>query len=350
MTQPLRLDAVNVSYRHGRVLDSVSLIAPAGSMTVLVGPSGCGKTTLLRAIAGLVPLDTGDVWLGSEQLTSIPAEQRGIGMVFQRPLLFPNLTVAENVAFGLAMRGVARDEQRTRAKEALDLIQLNGFGDRWPHELSGGQEQRVALARALVITPRVLLLDEPLSALDEHLRGAMRSLIRRLQRQLRITTVLVTHDQREATDIADQIAVQFTGRIAQAAAPRDLHRAPASAEVARFLGWLLLRGHEVSGIFETAIGRLRIPEDVRRPIAVAALCPALLRAAAGSAGEGAGNVIHPIVDRVTDLGHRKRVVLRLDATEEVEVEFPDDACAEFTVGGTLPMLAPPESVRFFPQP
>ncbi len=346
MTLPLRLDAVSASYHTTRVLEGVSLLAPAGSLTSLVGPSGCGKTTLLRAIAGLVALDSGEVWLGAERLTAVPAERRGMGMVFQRPLLFPNLTVAENVAFGLAMRRVPRLEQQIRVDEALGLVQLDGFGGRRPRELSGGQEQRVSLARALVIRPRVLLLDEPLTALDENLRVAMRSLIRRLQRQLAITTILVTHDQREATDVADQIAVQFSGRIVQAGAPRELHFNPATPEVARFFGWPLLPGHEDGGRFHTAGGALTIPATTQRPIGVAALCPALLRPAGTT--PGTDNIVRAIVDRVTDLGHSRRVVLRIDAVQEVEVAIPVGRCFEAAVGDALSLVAPPESVRFFP--
>ena len=240
MSVDVRLDRVSAGYGGGFVLRDLGLAVDPGSLTALVGPSGCGKTTVLKVIAGLLAPAAGDVWFGTERMTSTVAEKRDIAMVFQKPLLFPHMSVAENVAFGLAMRGWPPARRRAAAEDALRMVQLDGFADRRPRELSGGQEQRVTLARALVTQPRVLLLDEPLSALDENLRMEMRALVRELQRRLAITTIFVTHDQREACEVGDQVAILLDGRIAQAGPPRVFYTDPASEAVARFFGWCVI--------------------------------------------------------------------------------------------------------------
>jgi len=240
-----RVELRGVSARYPEsalVLRQVSLDVEPGQLMALLGASGCGKTTVLRVIAGLLTPEGGEVAFGGSVVTRLPAERREAVMVFQKPLLFPHLSVEGNVAFGLRMRGIAAAEQGRRVAEALDQVQLPGFGPRRPAELSGGQEQRVALARALITRPRVLLLDEPFSALDEHLRGEMRTLLRRLQRDLALTTVFVTHDQQEAAQVADRIALMLDGTVAQAGAVRDFFERPASPGVARFFGWQTLDG------------------------------------------------------------------------------------------------------------
>jgi ABC-type Fe3+/spermidine/putrescine transport system ATPase subunit len=240
MSVDVRLERVSAGYGGGFVLRDLSLAVDPGSLTALVGPSGCGKTTVLKVIAGLLAPAAGDVWFGTERMTSTVVEKRDIAMVFQKPLLFPHMSVAENVAFGLAMRGWPPARRRAAADDALRMVQLDGFADRRPRELSGGQEQRVTLARALVTQPRVLLLDEPLSALDENLRTEMRALVRELQRRLAITTIFVTHDQREACEIGDRVAILLDGRIAQAGPPRVFFTDPANEAVARFFGWCVI--------------------------------------------------------------------------------------------------------------
>jgi putative spermidine/putrescine transport system ATP-binding protein len=202
----------------------------------LLGPSGCGKTTALRSLAGLERLDSGRVLLDGRDITQMPASRRDMGMVFQAYSLFPHLTARENVAFGLRLRRRARVERLRTADRLLDLVHLAAQGDRYPHELSGGQQQRVALARALAIEPQVLLLDEPLSALDAKVRGTLRDEIRRIQTEVGITTVFVTHDQDEALAIADRVAVIFAGRLEQIAPPAELYERPRSARVADFVG------------------------------------------------------------------------------------------------------------------
>jgi putative spermidine/putrescine transport system ATP-binding protein len=224
--------------RFGQVaaLDGLDLAVRPGELLALLGPSGCGKTTALRVLAGFETPDGGGVFVDGADIGGVPAHRRDIGMVFQSYSLFPHLSALDNVAFGLRMRGVGGTQRRARAAELLELIGLPRHGDRFPHELSGGQQQRIALARALALRPRVLLLDEPLSALDAKVRVALREEIRNLQRELGITTLFVTHDQEEALSIADRVAVLRNGRLEQCAEPSELYDRPTSAFVAEFVG------------------------------------------------------------------------------------------------------------------
>ncbi|MEY2878977.1 MAG: Spermidine/putrescine import ATP-binding protein PotA [Verrucomicrobiota bacterium] len=224
--------------RFGQVvaLDHLDLAIEPGELFFLLGPSGCGKTTLLRSLAGFHAPDSGRVFFGDDDVTSLAPHKRNTGMMFQSYALWPHMTVAENVAFGLEERKVARPEITRRVGEALESVRMAEYGARRPNELSGGQQQRVALARALVVRPRCLLLDEPLSNLDARLRLEMRGEIRRVCRDFQLTTVYVTHDQKEALSIADRMAILDAGRVRQVGAPRDLYRRPASRLVANFVG------------------------------------------------------------------------------------------------------------------
>ena len=224
--------------RYGAVLalDDVSLGIRPGEFFTLLGPSGCGKTTTLRAIAGFVAPDAGDVLIDGASVTRVPPHRRRVGMVFQHYALFPHRTVAQNVAFGLRMQGVDKADIARRVAEALALVQLPGYDARYPRQLSGGEQQRVALARALVTRPAVLLLDEPLGALDKKLRDHMKIELKRLQREVSVTTIYVTHDQEEALTMSDRIAVMHGGRVEQVATPRALYETPATAFVAGFIG------------------------------------------------------------------------------------------------------------------
>jgi putative spermidine/putrescine transport system ATP-binding protein len=224
--------------RFGRVVavDHLSLEIREGELITLLGPSGCGKTTTLRIIGGFEHPEGGEVFFGDRGITRLPPEQRNIGIVFQNYALFPHLTVNENVAFGLDVRGVARPEIARRVAAILDKVQLSGLGGRYPHQLSGGQQQRTALARALVINPQVLLLDEPLANLDAKLREEMRFYIRHLQREFGITTVYVTHDQAEAMVLADRIVVMKDGVLQQMGPPHEIYQRPQTAWVADFIG------------------------------------------------------------------------------------------------------------------
>ncbi len=217
-------------------LEGLDLDVKPGELISLLGPSGCGKTTALRIAAGFEFADSGAVLVSNADITRTPAHKRNMGMVFQSYSLFPNLTVANNVGFGLRTRKMASTERHHRVAEMLELVQLTHLADRYPHQISGGQAQRVALARALAVQPQVLLLDEPLSALDAKVRATLRDEIRRIQTELGITTLFVTHDQEEALAISDRIGVMSNGRLEQLGTPRDVYRHPASAFVARFVG------------------------------------------------------------------------------------------------------------------
>ena len=228
-------DAVK-RYGDFTALNGVSLNIKEGEFFTLLGPSGCGKTTLLRMIAGFNSIEGGDFYFGEKRINDVPAHKRDIGMVFQNYAIFPHLTVKENVAYGLKARKVGKQEMETRVSEALELVQISHLADRKPNELSGGQQQRVALARAFVIEPSVLLMDEPLSNLDAKLRVQMRTVIKKLQRRLGITTIYVTHDQEEALAISDRIAVMKDGNIMQIGTPNEIYAKPQNPFVAGFIG------------------------------------------------------------------------------------------------------------------
>jgi putative spermidine/putrescine transport system ATP-binding protein len=238
MSKAAAIDIASVSKVYGTTtaVQAISLKIPAGSYCCLLGPSGCGKSTTLRMIAGHESISSGDIRLGNTVVTDLPPARRGTAMMFQSYALFPHLDVTDNVAFSLKMKGVAKEERRTRALEMLKLVQLDAYASRHPAQLSGGQQQRVALARALITDPEALLLDEPLSALDPFLKIKVRAELKRLQTQLAITFVHVTHSQEEAMALADLIVVMNDGRIEQAAEPRTVFERPATAFVARFMG------------------------------------------------------------------------------------------------------------------
>ena len=248
------IEGVARSYGEVRAVDRVTLDISDGEFFTLLGPSGCGKTTLLRMVAGFCDLDDGRILFGDRRVDGVPPHRRNTGMVFQNYAVFPNLDVGGNVAYGLKARKVAAAEIAARVERALKLVQLDGYGRRWPHQLSGGQLQRVAIARAIVIEPHVLLLDEPLSNLDAKLRIEMRGEIRRLQKMLGITVLYVTHDQEEALAMSDRIAVMRAGRVEQVGVPRAIYEQPATAFVASFIGATnLLRG-VVRATGEVAVG------------------------------------------------------------------------------------------------
>lgn len=230
------LAQITKSYAGQLALNALSLSVQPGEFVALLGPSGCGKTTALRSIAGLETIDSGTISIDGQDVTDQPTNKRDLGMVFQSYSLFPHLTAGENVEFGLRMRKVGAVDRRKRASEALAMVGLDSHLDRYAHELSGGQQQRVALARALVTEPRVLLLDEPLSALDAKVRVQLREEIRRIQTQLGITTFFVTHDQEEALAVADRVAVMQAGNIEQIGTPEDLYSHPQTPFVAEFIG------------------------------------------------------------------------------------------------------------------
>ena len=258
----LILDAVSRRFGAFTALDAVSIDVPDGEFLAVLGPSGCGKTTLLRSIAGFDPVDGGCITIGERVVSAagvhVPPEERRIGIVFQSYALWPHMTVAGNVGYALKVAGVMGAERDRRVREALDVVGLAGFGERRPAELSGGQRQRVALARCLVMTPALVLLDEPLANLDVHLRAAMESEFAAFHRRTRTTMVYITHDQAEAMALADRIAVMDQGRVLQVASPSELYREPANETVARFIGEGMLLPARILG----TAGEGRVQVDI----------------------------------------------------------------------------------------
>ena len=260
----IALSDVDKWFEDYHALRSIDLSVAEGEFFSLLGPSGCGKTTLLRTIAGFEEPSSGGLRIDGADMTGVPPNRRPTNMVFQSYAIFPHLSVAENVAFGLRRSGLSRADRAGRVEEALGMVGLGGFGARASHALSGGQRQRVALARALILRPKVLLLDEPLSALDRKLREQMQMELRRLQRQVGITFVLVTHDQEEALILSDRVAVMFEGAIAQLAAPQTLYARPATRQVAEFIGVMNFLPAEAAGdgaVEVAGLGRAEIAPD-----------------------------------------------------------------------------------------
>jgi len=258
----VELDGVTKRFGKTTALDDVSLLVRRGELMTLLGPSGCGKTTLLNLVGGFLMPDSGEIAIDGQRITDVPAYRREIGIMFQNYALFPHMNVAANVGYGLRMRRVAKGEIARRVADALALIKLAGLEDRKPRQLSGGQQQRVALARALVIRPKVLLLDEPFSALDRNLRASMQVELKEIQRKLGVTTIFVTHDQSEALSLSDRIAVVAEGRIRQLGTPDEIYRRPVDRFVASFVGdvnVLRARLERIDGAVATvALGAARV--------------------------------------------------------------------------------------------
>ena len=271
----LRLRGVSKTYsaKDGKVLDSIDLTVAEGELVSLLGPSGCGKSTLLRMVAGFIRPDEGSIEISGDDVTRVPTHRRNVGIVHQSHALWPHMTVAENVAFGLEMRKVKRGEREARVTEMLDVVGLGGFDRRLPTELSGGQQQRVALARALVIEPRVLLLDEPLSSLDANLRVYLREEIRRIQRDLGVTTIFVTHDREEAMAVSDRIVLLQGGHIAQEGSATALYRQPDSHFIMCFTGAVVdfrgrVAGSDAHPTVVADIGEFALSDAASVPVAL----------------------------------------------------------------------------------
>lgn len=299
MTAPNAITVHGACKRHGDfvALNHVDFVVPSGSLTALLGPSGSGKSTLLRIIAGLDQPDTGTVMIDGRDVTRLPPQRRGIGFVFQHYAAFKHLNVRDNVAFGLKIRKRPKAEITAKVDKLLELVGLGGFQNRYPSQLSGGQRQRMALARALAVDPQVLLLDEPFGALDAKVREDLRTWLRRLHDEVHVTTVLVTHDQAEALDVADRIAVLNQGNLVQVGSPTDLYDAPANAFVMSFLGSV-----------STLNGSLVRPHDIR-----IGRTPDMAIGYQDRTAEQTG-VIRATVDRVVALGFEVRVELTSAAT------------------------------------
>ena len=309
------------NYGSFAALDDVSIDIPSGSLTALLGPSGSGKSTLLRSIAGLEALDSGTVVIGGHDVTDISPQKRDIGFVFQHYAAFKHMTVRDNVAFGLKIRKRPKPEIDKKVNELLEIVGLDGFQHRYPAQLSGGQRQRMALARALAVDPKVLLLDEPFGALDAKVRTDLRTWLRRLHDEVHVTTVLVTHDQEEALDVADRIAVLNKGRIEQIGEPEDLYDRPSNDFVMSFLGSVAKLN-----------GQLVRPHDIRL-----GRDPDLALAQQAGTAESLG-VTRATVERVVHLGFEVRVDLRNEATGEpfsAQVTRGDSAALGLREGETV---------------
>ncbi|MDF3302389.1 ABC transporter ATP-binding protein [Streptomyces tropicalis] len=320
-------------------LDGLDLAVRPGEFLALLGPSGCGKTTALRMLAGFEHPDSGEVLVDGRDVTAVPAHRRDAGMVFQSYSLFPHLDALDNVAFGLRMRRVRAAARRKRAAELLDLVGLSDRGDRFPHQLSGGQQQRVALARALALRPRVLLLDEPLSALDAQVRLTLREEIRRLQQELGITTLFVTHDQEEALSVADRVAVLRAGRLEQCAAPAELYGRPAGPFVAEFVGTMSRIPGRLDQDRVEVLGR-RLPVDGPPPAArdVDVLVrPEALRVRADE--DGTARVV-----ATAFLGATVRITARLADGTEVKADLPASEAAGLGAGAPVDVSLPERPV------
>ena len=320
----VRLKELTKLFGETRAVDRVSLTIDPGGMVALLGPSGCGKTTTLRMIAGLVEPNAGDIILDGKPITHVPVHRRNIGMLFQNYALFPHMTVAENVAFGLETRGIKR-AAAARVAGALQLVQLPEYGSRMPGQLSGGQQQRVALARALVVEPALLLLDEPLGALDKALRQSMQVELRALQQRLGVTTVMVTHDQDEALTMADRIVIMRDGRIEQVGGPAEVYQRPVSRFVAGFLGASnFLRGRVV----DTSNGGVLVDVPRGPIVSVAASRPVgsevtvalrpeavTIESTTGNSGERVPNTIPAMIEQIIYHGFATHLHLRMPNDE-----------------------------------
>jgi len=339
------LQNLNRTFGATRALDGLSIEIAPGELVALLGPSGCGKTTALRILAGFETADTGSVLVDGKDISSVPAAKRDMGMVFQSYSLFPNMSALDNVAFGLRMRKIGAGERRRRAAELLDMVGLTPQSRQYPHQLSGGQQQRVALARALAIEPRVLLLDEPLSALDAKVRLQLREQIRTLQQRLGTTTLFVTHDQEEALSMADRVGVMRQGKLEQIAAPDELYTDPATAFVAEFVGVMnripgeLRADGRVAALGSTVPVRGLSPEETAVDVLVR---PEGLAMEVVENGNG-------IVTTRTFLGSVTRVGVQLSGDVAVQVDKPSAEAAALAPGASVSVSLPAQPVLVAPR-
>jgi putative spermidine/putrescine transport system ATP-binding protein len=332
------LQSLSRSFGAVHALDGLTLDIAPGELVALLGPSGCGKTTALRIVAGFEFADSGSVTVDGKDISPVPAAKRDMGMVFQSYSLFPNMTALDNVGFGLRMRKVTGRARSQRAAELLDMVGLSPQAKQYPHQLSGGQQQRVALARALAIEPRVLLLDEPLSALDAKVRLQLREQIRTLQQRLGTTTLFVTHDQEEALSMADRVGVMKDGRLEQVATPSELYSTPATAFVAEFVGTMNRIPGEYQGHDEVTVLGTLVPVHGDRPAGLAGLVDVLVRpeGLTVEAIQGGNGIV---TDR-TFLGSLTRVTVLLSGDVAVKVDKTSSAAAGLVPGTSVQIGIP----------
>jgi putative spermidine/putrescine transport system ATP-binding protein len=355
-SDPARQGGASVSLRDlsrsfgaTRALDGLSLEIAPGELVALLGPSGCGKTTALRIVAGFESADSGRLLVDGKDITPVPAAKRDMGMVFQSYSLFPNMSALDNVGFGLRMRKLGAGDRRRRAAELLDMVGLADQAKQYPHQLSGGQQQRVALARALAIEPRVLLLDEPLSALDAKVRLQLREQIRTLQQRLGTTTMFVTHDQEEALSMADRVGVMRQGTLEQIAAPDELYAHPATAFVAEFVGVMNRLPGQLEGTENVRVLDVTVPVKSQSSLD-------------GRAGEQVDVLVRPegltvevtengngIVTTRTFLGSVTRIGVLLSGDVTVQVDKPSVVAAAIPPGTSVSVTLPAEPVLVAPR-
>jgi putative spermidine/putrescine transport system ATP-binding protein len=343
----LELQNLHRDFGTVKALDGIEIQLGEGEFLSLLGPSGCGKTTALRLVAGFDRPDAGRIVVDGKDITNVAPNKRDMGMVFQAYSLFPNMTARQNVEYGLRIRGKDKTDRRKRVQDLLELVGLGHAADRYPHQLSGGMQQRVALARALAIEPRVLLLDEPLSALDAKVRVQLREEIRRIQLELGITTLYVTHDQEEALSVSDHVAVMYGGRIEQMGSPAEMYSAPATPFVAEFIGTMnRLEGTVVDGGVEHGGTTLRIAEAQNRPRGERVLV--LVRPETVDVGpaNGTGGVNTLIGDVVTQtfLGPVTRLKI-LGEGVDVIADVPTQKALSLPVGTRVAAVLPAEGAR-----
>jgi putative spermidine/putrescine transport system ATP-binding protein len=329
----LVFNTIRKTFGTNVALEGLDLDLRDGELVSLLGPSGCGKTTALRIAAGFERADSGRVLVAGNDITNQPPHKRNMGMVFQSYSLFPNLTVAGNVEYGLRTRGIAKPERQRRVNEMLELVQLGPMATRYAHQISGGQQQRVALARALAIRPQVLLLDEPLSALDAKVRATLRDEIRRIQTELGITTLFVTHDQEEALAISDRVGVMSDGHLEQLGEPTEVYRHPASAFVARFVGSMNQLPAVVRGPDAVAVGDYVVPTPAVGQHGTGDSVLFLVRPEDLSLGNGDANSLPGTVTARTFQGAATIVGVRLDGTDAlVAVHVSGSSAANLAPG------------------
>ncbi len=322
-------------------LDNLSLEIESGSLTALLGPSGCGKTTTMKMIAGLLDQTQGDVTFDNISILNEKPENRGVVMVFQNHLLFPYMNVQDNIGFGLKMRNVDKDQIYKRVLEMLDLVKLPNMENRMPKELSGGQQQRVALARALIVQPKVLLLDEPLSNLDAHLRFEMRDLIRNLQQSMGITTIFVTHDQEEAVVLADQVALILDGRLKQYDKPDVFYKRPIDVLTAQFFGGQnFIKGTSKNNLFNSNIGEFTLPQNCLKGSGILTFRPENVQI--GKAPKNLNTIKAKIIDKIF-LGTQTRLKLSIN-DEVIQVIANPNEVEETDTGIEIDINVPPSSL------
>ena len=322
-------------------LDNLSLEIASGSLTALLGPSGCGKTTTMKMIAGLLDQTEGDVTFDNISILNEKPENRGVVMVFQNHLLFPYMNVQDNIGFGLKMRNVDKDQIYKRVLEMLDLVKLPNMENRMPKELSGGQQQRVALARALIVQPKVLLLDEPLSNLDAHLRFEMRDLIRNLQQSMGITTIFVTHDQEEAVVLADQVALILDGRLKQYDKPDVFYKRPTDVLTAQFFGGQnFIKGTSKNNLFNSNIGEFTLPQNCLKGSGILTFRPENVQI--GKAPKNLNTIKAKIMDKIF-LGTQTRLKLSIN-DEVIQVIANPNEVEETDTGIEIDINVPPSSL------